>query len=105
VTVLEPIADGPNNAVINASDHLAVDVRNAFTAGTGEPDSNYDGVNGLQPRADLAGLNLTTVPKTLIECANMRNAADAALMTSASWRQEAAAGLARGLSQYLIGFP
>ena len=37
----------------------------------------YDGVDGLQPRDDLAGLNLTTVPKVLIECGNMRNATDA----------------------------
>ena len=74
VAVLEPVADGPNDAVIGSSRSLAVDVRNAFTAGTGEPDSDYDGVNGLQPRDDLAGLNLTTVPKVLIECANMRNA-------------------------------
>jgi N-acetylmuramoyl-L-alanine amidase len=105
VTVLEPVADGPNDAVIGSSQSLAVDVRNAFTAGTGEPDSDYDGVNGLQPRDDLAGLNLTTVPKVLIECANMRNAADAALMTDPAWRQEAAGALARGLSQYLVGFP
>jgi N-acetylmuramoyl-L-alanine amidase len=103
--VLEPVADGPNNSVISPSELLAVDVRNAFLAGTGEPFSNYDGVDALQPRADLAGLNLTTVPKVLIECANMRNETDAALLTNAAWRQEAAVALARGLSQYLIGFP
>jgi N-acetylmuramoyl-L-alanine amidase len=103
--VLEPVADGPNNAVIGSSANLAVQIRNAFEAGTGEPSSTYDGVNGLQPRDDLAGLNLTTVPKVLIECANMRNATDAALVTDAGWRQSAAASLARGLSQFLIGFP
>ncbi len=103
--VLEPVADGPNNGVIGPSDRLAVDVRNDFSAGTGEPFSDYDGINGLQPRADLAGLNLTTVPKVLIECANMRNATDAALLTGASWRQATAASLARGLSQFLVGYP
>jgi N-acetylmuramoyl-L-alanine amidase len=103
--VLEPVADGPNNAVIGSSERLAVDVRNAFAGGTGEPLSDYDGVNGLQPRDDLAGLNLTTVPKVLIECANMRNAGDAGLVTNAGWRQSAAASLARGISQFLIGYP
>jgi N-acetylmuramoyl-L-alanine amidase len=103
-TILEPVPVGPNDAVIGPSDQLAVMVRDAFTAATGEPDSDYYGVDGLQPRSDLAGLNLTTVPKVLIECANMRNATDAALIEDPGWRQEAATGLARALSQFLIGF-
>ena len=103
--VLEPVADGPNDAVIGASRQLATDVRDAFEAGTGEPVSDYDGVDGLQPRPDLAGLNLTEVPKALIECANMRNTADAALVSDPSWRERAAGALADGLSQYLIGYP
>jgi N-acetylmuramoyl-L-alanine amidase len=102
-TVLEPVADGPNDGVIGRSENLAIDVRNYF-AGL-EPVSNYYGANGLQPRDDLGGLNLTTVPKVLIECANMRNAADAARVTSTGWREGAAAELARGLSDFLIGYP
>lgn len=35
----------------------------------------------------------------------MRNATDAALVTDANGRQLAAAGLARGLSRFLIGYP
>jgi N-acetylmuramoyl-L-alanine amidase len=104
-TVLEPVADGPNDAVIQASDHLARVVQQRFQASTGEPPSDYYGVDGLQPRDDLAGLNLTTVPKVLIECANMGNATDAALVSDPSWRQSAAGGLATALSEYLIGFP
>ncbi|HET9077643.1 MAG TPA: N-acetylmuramoyl-L-alanine amidase [Acidimicrobiales bacterium] len=105
VAVLEPVADGPNDGVIAASDRLASIVLSQFQAATGEPVSSYDGVNGLQPRSDLAGLNLTTVPKVLIEAANMRNSADAARLTDPAWRQAAAGGLARALSQYLLGFP
>ena len=41
---------------------------------------------------DLGGLNLSTVPKVLIECANMRNAQDAATVQSPAWRQNAARG-------------
>jgi N-acetylmuramoyl-L-alanine amidase len=104
VTVLEPVPDGINNAVIGKSVQLAIDLRNAFVIGTGEPWSDYDGVQALQPRSDLAGLNLTTVPKALIECANMRNATDAALVSSPTWRQSAADSLLGGLSTYLIGF-
>ncbi|HET6916233.1 MAG TPA: N-acetylmuramoyl-L-alanine amidase [Acidimicrobiales bacterium] len=103
--VLEPVADGPNNGVISRSDTLAAITRDTFRSVTGEPVSTYDGVNGLQPRNDLAGLNLTTVPKVLIECANMRNSGDASRLTSSAWRQSAAAALNQSASRYLIGFP
>ena len=102
--VLEPVADGPNNAVISSSDALAGITRDTFASVTGEPVSTYDGVNGLQPRNDLAGLNLTTVPKVLIECANMRNAGDAAKLTNPTWRQTAATALDQSVSRFLIGF-
>ena len=99
--VLAPVADGPNVAVIGPSHALAVDIRSAFLAGTGEPVSTYFGDNGLQPSGDLAALNLTTVPKVLIECANMRNPTDAALITTATWQQSAASALAAGLTAFL----
>jgi len=102
-TVLLPVADGPNDAVIGSSLQLGLDVRAEFRPGTGEPVSNYDGVAGLQPRADLAGLNLTTVPKILIESANMINPTDAALTENPAWRQLAASSLERGLSLFLTG--
>jgi hypothetical protein len=57
--------------------HGVTDSGVAYTSETGEPISSYDGVNGIQVRDDLAGLNLSTVPKVLIECGKMRNATDA----------------------------
>ncbi len=57
----------------------------------------------FQPRDDLAGTNLSTVPKVFIECANMRNAADAALVTSPRWQAGAARAIAAGLSAFLTG--
>jgi N-acetylmuramoyl-L-alanine amidase len=101
-TVLEPVADGPNNAVIAPSAALASDVRNEFVATTSMPISNYDGTDGLQPRDDLAGLNLATEPKVLIECGNMRNATDAALLVTAAFQQQAAAALAHALTTFLV---
>jgi N-acetylmuramoyl-L-alanine amidase len=99
--VLEPVADGPNDAIIGRSDTLGTDLRDAFAAGTGEPVSSYDGTNGLKSRDDLAGTNLSTVPKVFIECANMTNTADAALVTSDSWQQKAARAITAGLTAYL----
>lgn len=100
-TVLTPVADGPNNGIISASDAFAIDVRDQFSRVTGMPVSNYDGVNGLQPRSDLAGLNLATEPKVLIECGNMRNSTDAALLVSPGFQQRAALALALAVIQFL----
>ncbi len=101
--VLEPVADGPNDGVIAASDAFATILRNTFVAETGMPVSTYDGVDGLQPRDNLAGLNLTTVPKVLIETGNMRNATDAALLVTPAYQHAAAAAMAQAITLYLTG--
>jgi N-acetylmuramoyl-L-alanine amidase len=99
--ILEPVADGINNAIVGPSAVLGADLRSAFAAGTHEPVSSYDGVDGIQPRDDLAGVNLSTIPKVFIECANMRNAADATRVTSAAWQARAARAIATGLATFL----
>jgi N-acetylmuramoyl-L-alanine amidase len=100
--VLEPVADGPNNAVITSSLQFAAIMRDDFLR-TGMPISTYDGMDGLQPRNNLAGLNLTTVPKVLIECGNMRNATDAAMLVTPSFQQAAAATMAQAITAFLNG--
>jgi N-acetylmuramoyl-L-alanine amidase len=99
--ILEPIADGPNNAVITSSAQLGSDIRQAFLNGTSMPVSTYDGVNGIAQRDDLAGLNLTTVPKVLIEIGNMRNATDAALLTSTVFQEQIARALEAAIIRFL----
>jgi N-acetylmuramoyl-L-alanine amidase len=99
--ILEPVADGINNSIVGPSAALGADLRSAFGKGTGEPVSSYDGVDGIQPRDDLAGINLSKVPKVFIECANMRNAVDAALVTSLRWQARAARAIAAGLAAFL----
>ena len=100
--ILEPVPDGINNAIVGPSAVLGADLRAAFEKGTREPVSSYDGINGIQPRDDLAGTNLSRVPKVFIECANMRNTADAALATSARWQARAARAIAAGLAAFLV---
>jgi N-acetylmuramoyl-L-alanine amidase len=97
--VVSPL--GNNTAVVPASAQLADGIRTTFAADTGEPASDYSGIDGIDQRSDLGGLNLTTVPKVLIECANMQNAADAALTETPTWRQQAAQGLADGITAFL----
>jgi N-acetylmuramoyl-L-alanine amidase len=100
--ILVPVADGINDAIVGRSAVLGADLRAAFAAGTREPVSSYDGTNGIQPRDDLAGTNLSTVPKVFIECANMRNAADAALLTSPRWQAAAGRAMAAALTRFLL---
>jgi N-acetylmuramoyl-L-alanine amidase len=100
-TILEPVADGPNDAVIAASQRFGDDTRQAMLAGTTMPESNYEGVDGIMPRDDLAGLNLTTVPKVLIECGNMRNAIDARLLVTARFQQQVASALTAAIVAFL----
>ena len=101
--ILEPVADGPNNAVIASSAAFATIMRNTFLADTGIPVSSYDGVDGLQPRDNLAGLNLTTGAKVLIECGNMRNASDAAILVTPAFQKSAAEAMAQAITIYLTG--
>lgn len=99
--ILEPVSDSVNSKVVGASDRFARVLRSAFAAGTGMPISSYDGIDGLEPRDDLAGLNLTTVPKVLIECGNMRNATDAKLLVSSAFQKRAAAAIAAAMIRFL----
>ncbi len=100
VPVVSPISD--DTAIVAPSGQLGVDVRDHFLAATGEPVSDYTGVDGIVPRGDLGGLDLSTVPKVLIECGNMQNSGDASVMENAGWRQQASVGLADGVTAFLI---
>ena len=101
--VLVPVPVGPNDAVIGSSYAFGTTVRNIMADASGMPVSTYDGVDGIQPRSDLAGLNLTTVPKVLIECGNMANATDAALLSSPNFQRSVAALLTVAVSEFLTG--
>jgi N-acetylmuramoyl-L-alanine amidase len=102
-TVLEPVADGPNNKVIASSKRFGRDVHAMMLRDTAFRVSNYYGTDGYISRTDLAGLNLTTMPKVLIETGNMRNAADAALLVSPKVQRAVAAALAAAIARFLAG--
>ncbi|MFD7566018.1 N-acetylmuramoyl-L-alanine amidase [Streptomyces tendae] len=91
-------------AIAEPSAELGKRVAGSFVRVTGTAPSNYlgDGT-GLVTRTDLGGLNLSTVPKVFIECGNMRDSTDAALLTSGSWRQKAAQGMSEGIVSFLRG--
>jgi N-acetylmuramoyl-L-alanine amidase len=93
---------GYTDDIYSRSHRLGICVRNAFEA-TGMPTSTYFGSQGLVERSDLGGLNLSDVPKVLVETGNMRNSTDAALLENSGFREQAARALAAGLAQYLAG--
>ncbi|MFC9929906.1 N-acetylmuramoyl-L-alanine amidase [Streptomyces sp. NPDC127190] len=88
--------------IVGPSRDLGTRIVGRFLRDTGEPPSNYLGKGtGLVTRTDLGGLNLSTVPKVFIECGNMRDSKDAALLTSGTWRQRAARGISEGIVSFL----
>ncbi|MFD4377721.1 N-acetylmuramoyl-L-alanine amidase [Streptomyces sp. NPDC058486] len=90
--------------IVAPSRTLGERIVTAFARTTGTSPANYlGGGTGLDVRADLGGLNLSTVPKVFVECGNMRDPKDAALLTSGVWRQKAAQGIADGIVTYLKG--
>ncbi|MFJ5259435.1 N-acetylmuramoyl-L-alanine amidase [Streptomyces sp. NPDC088387] len=90
--------------IVASSRDLGERIAGNFVRATGSAPSNYVGNGtGLVTRTDLGGLNLSTVPKVFIECGNMRDSKDAALLTSGDWRQRAAQGMSEGIVSFLRG--
>ncbi|MGW2026574.1 N-acetylmuramoyl-L-alanine amidase [Streptomyces decoyicus] len=98
------VTDGPADtaSIVAPSKQLGKRLAGRFRAATGSAPSNYIGQGtGLDVRADLGGLNLSTVPKVFIECGNMRDPKDAAQLTDPRWRQKAARGITEGITDFL----
>lgn len=63
--------------------------------------STYIGSGGLNPRSDIAGLNLAQYPSILVELGNMKNPADSAVMKTPEGRQRYADAVVRGIAAFL----
>ncbi|MDR1800038.1 MAG: N-acetylmuramoyl-L-alanine amidase [Bifidobacteriaceae bacterium] len=61
--------------------------------------------NGIQPRYDIAGVALSEVPVVMFELGEMRNAEEAALMSSEEGRERYAQAVAAGITDYLLAHP
>ncbi len=98
--VIVPVGRAPWTRDIAApSLRLGKALRAGLVAG-GLPRSTY--VSGaLDQRSDLGTLNMSDVPIAMVELGNMRNRADAELMSSARGQDRYAAGLVAGLRHYL----
>ena len=63
--------------------------------------ANYYATNGLKTRTDLGTLNCSDVPVVEIELGNMKNAGDAARMSSRQGRTQYANGIVFGIRRYV----
>jgi N-acetylmuramoyl-L-alanine amidase len=96
-----PIPSRANQAIIGPSLRLAIAVRTSLLR-VGLHPSTYDGVDGLAPRTDLGGLNLSRVPKVFVEVANMQDAADEAPLERPAFRAAVARSLLAGLERFVV---
>lgn len=89
-----------NNAQAGPSVQFAKIMRDQL-AGSGIPPATYIGTSGLNPRQDIAGLNLAQYPSILVELGNMKSPVDSALMKSPEGRQKYADAVVRGIVAFL----
>ncbi len=101
ILVPAPIPGAGDRAIIAPARQLAVDLRSSLQA-VGLHTSTYDGHDGIAPRTDLGGLNLSRVPKVFVEVANMQNHADEAPMERPGYRERVARALLAGLERFLL---
>jgi N-acetylmuramoyl-L-alanine amidase len=92
--------------IVMRSNTLAIQVRNGLRALRGGiPVSTYAGRGGIDVRTDLGGLTLSDSPKVMVEHGNMRNSADARLLTSAAEQERLAAALAAAIQRWHAAEP
>jgi N-acetylmuramoyl-L-alanine amidase len=101
ILVPAPIPSGSDRAILAPSRRLAVDLRRGLES-IGLHTSTYDGRDGIAPRTDLGGLNLSRVPKVFVEVANMQDRADEAPMERPAYRERVAQALLDGLEGFLL---
>jgi len=102
--VIQPgLVAGHNDAIIGPSAAFGKLLHDTYQAEAAIPPATYIGTNGFDTRTDLGGLNLSTVPKVFIECGNMRNATDAALLVGDASQARIAQAIADGIANYLTG--
>jgi N-acetylmuramoyl-L-alanine amidase len=89
-----------NDAQAGPSPRFAQIMRDQLQA-SGFVPSTYIGSGGLNPRSDIAGLNLAQFPSILVELGNMKNPVDSALMKTPEGRQKYADAVVRGIAGFL----
>jgi len=100
--VITPTDRAPwTDDIYAGSRRLALEVASGLLT-TGFDASDYvAGGTGIEYRADLATLNLSDIPAVVVECGNMRNRQEAAVMSTTKGQARYAAGMLRGIRAFL----
>ncbi|WP_442942684.1 N-acetylmuramoyl-L-alanine amidase [Nocardia sp. NBC_01503] len=99
-----PIPDAKANEVQSVAGLAASKAMRDAYIQAGFPAAAYNGaVEGLQPRADIAGPALTQVPDVFLEMGNGANAEDAALLETQEGQLRHAVTITTGVVSYLLG--
>lgn len=93
--MLRPGANQWTGPIVAASKAAAADVDQSVLAATGAFD------RGTQARNDLSGFNWSKVPTILVEMGVMTNPAEDRKLSSGSYQQLLADGMANGIARYL----
>jgi N-acetylmuramoyl-L-alanine amidase len=99
--VIAPLPDrAVRPSIVTCSLRFARELRARLAAA--RTAANYiAGGDGLVRRSDLGGLNLSRMPKALVELGNMRNAADVRQLARATQRDRFASALTRAIERVL----
>lgn len=95
------VVDRLTDDIADESLRLAVSLRDALSLGPTQQ-ATYVGSEGLDERGDLGGLLLSDVPAVFVEMGNLRNAEDAAILTSPDGQRGIADAIAAGLTAFLL---
>lgn len=87
--------------IYTSSKRLAKTTRAAMRSAKFPVAGYIAGGDGLDFRSDLATLNLSNVPTVMVECGNMRSAADARRMSHKAGQSRYAAALAAAIHSFL----
>lgn len=95
------IVPGGGASPADRSATLGADLRDGLVA-SGLQTSTYIGAdNGVMTRNDLGTLNLSSRPVAMVELGNMRDAADAQLLTSPQGQRQIVRGLVEGIVAFV----
>lgn len=100
--ILRPVKiKGHTDKIVEPSKELAAAIAATYAEATGIPASDYIGDEGINPRDDMGGLNLSKVPVVMLECGNMRNGEDAKLLSDEDFHGDIATGIFDGIVDHL----
>lgn len=99
--LIVPARSARTAGISGSSLRLARSVRAALDAAGARRSDYVGGGTALRVRRDLGTLNLSSVPVVMVELGNLRNAADARLLSGRPGQERYAAALVRGIRGFL----